>query len=79
MPVTIEWKYADGTSEIERLPATVWRLNEHEIKKTFVKDKEVIQVKLDPNFEYADVDANNNTFPKVEKPSKFDTFKKTTD
>jgi hypothetical protein len=75
MPVTIEWRYIDGTIEIDRLPAEVWRRNEYEIIKTFIKEKEVVEVNLDPNFEFADTDTNNNSFPKVETSSEFDTFK----
>ncbi len=75
MPVTIEWIFKDGSTEIDKLPAEIWRLNEYEIKKTFVKDKEVTQVNLDPNFEFADTDMNNNTFPKKEAQSDFDKFK----
>lgn len=75
MPITIEWIYTDGTKEIDKLPAEVWRLNEYEINKTFVKDKEVKQINLDPNFEFADTDSKNNSFPKVETASDFDAFK----
>ncbi len=75
MPVTIEWIFKDGSSETDKLPAEIWRLNEYEIKKTFLKDKEVTQVNLDPNFEFADTDMNNNTFPKKEEQSDFDKFK----
>ncbi len=75
MPVTIEWVFKDGTTDIDKLPAQVWRLNESEIKRTFVKDKEVIKVNLDPNFEFADTDTSNNSFPKVEEKSDFDKFK----
>ena len=75
MPVTIEWQFKDGTTEIDRLPAEIWRLNEHEVQKTFIKEKEVVQVNLDPNFEFADIDMKNNTFPKKEEASKFDEFK----
>lgn len=75
MPVTIEWIFKDGSSELDKLPAEIWRFNEYEIKKTFVKDKEVTQVNLDPNFEFADTDMNNNNFPKKEEPSDFDKFK----
>ncbi|MEL6917623.1 MAG: M1 family metallopeptidase [Bacteroidota bacterium] len=75
MPVTVEWQYTDGSTEIDRLPAEVWRLNEYEIRKTFIKDKEVKQVNLDPNFEFADIDMENNTFPKKDTPSKFDELK----
>ena len=39
MPVIIEWTYKDGTKEIERIPAEIWRVNEKKITKVFVKDK----------------------------------------
>uniref|UniRef100_UPI0040478BFD M1 family metallopeptidase n=1 Tax=Mariniflexile sp. TaxID=1979402 RepID=UPI0040478BFD len=75
MPVTIEWVFTDGTTETDRLPAEIWRTNEYEVKKTFIKAKEVSKVNLDPNFEFADTDVNNNSFPKVENQSEFDAFK----
>jgi len=75
MPVTIEWIYKDGSSEIDTLPAEIWRRNEYEVKRTFVKSKEVSQVNLDPNFEFADTNMNNNTFPKKEEVSDFEKFK----
>jgi aminopeptidase N len=77
-PLVIEWTYKDGSKETERIPAEVWRTNETEITKVFVKDKEVTNIILDPNFELADVDMNNNVFPKKTTESKFDQFKKTT-
>ncbi len=76
MPVTISWEYTDGTTEIDRIPAEVWRRNEYQIKRTFIKDKEVTKVNLDPYFEFADTDTKNNAFPKVDSSSEFDTFKK---
>jgi hypothetical protein len=75
MPITIEWIFTDGTTEIDRLPADIWRRNEYEIQETFIKTKEVSQVKLDPNFEFADTNLKNNSFPKVEGLSEFDEFK----
>ncbi|MEC3907642.1 M1 family metallopeptidase [Tamlana sp. 2201CG12-4] len=75
MPVSVEWVFADGTSEIDTLPAQVWRRNEYEIQETFIKEKEVVKVNLDPNFEFADTDMDNNHFPKTEAISDFDTFK----
>lgn len=76
MPVTIEWEYTDGTKEIDKLPSDIWRLNEYEVSQTFLKDKEVKKVNLDPNFEFADTDTKNNSFPKTDSPSQFDAFKK---
>jgi len=75
MPVIIEWIYKDGTKEIERLPAEIWRKNEQQVTKVFVKDKEVVNITLDPNLETADVKVNNNYFPKRDVRSKFEKFK----
>ena len=75
MPVIIEWLFDDGSSEIDRIPAEIWRRNAYEIKKTFIKEKRVVKVNLDPNFELADTDMNNNSFPKTETKSDFDRFK----
>ena len=79
MPVIIEWNYKDGSKEIERIPAEVWRINETKFSKVFVKDKEVASVVLDPKFETTDINTDDNVFPKVEKESKFDEFKKKAD
>jgi hypothetical protein len=75
MPVIIEWTYKDGTKEIERLPAEIWRLNENQVTKVFAKYKEVINITLDPSLETADVKIENNYFPKREVESKFEKFK----
>jgi len=74
MPVTIEWEFTDGTKEINTLPAQIWRKNEYKITHVFIKEKEVKTVKLDPNFEFADTNVLNNTFPKT-STSEFDKFK----
>lgn len=76
-PIVIEWTFKDGSKEIETIPAEIWRINESEITKVFVKDKEVVNVVVDPNSQIADVDAKNNVFPKRPVDSKFDQFKKT--
>jgi hypothetical protein len=78
MPVIIEWTFKDGSKEIERLPAEIWRINETKVTKVFVKDKEVTNIVLDPQLEITDINTKDNVFPKVEEASKFDEFKKTT-
>src|SRR5678809_1700735 len=55
MPVIIEWTYADGTKEVEKIPAQVWRKNEKGLTKVFIKDKQVTGIKLDPMRETAAV------------------------
>jgi hypothetical protein len=76
MPVIIEWTYKDGSKEIDRLPAEIWRVNEQKISKVFVKDKEVTKVVIDPNQETSDIAAEDNTFPRVPESSKIDALKK---
>jgi hypothetical protein len=76
MPVIIEWTYKDGSKEIEKLPAEIWRLNEKEVKKVFVKEKEVTNIVIDPNQETAEVNISDNVFPKKPTASKFDEIKK---
>jgi hypothetical protein len=75
MPVIIEWSYADGSTEREKLPAEIWRKNEKEVTKVFVKTKEVVGIVIDPNKETADVDTGNNQYPNVDQESRFDKFK----
>ncbi|MEY3405112.1 MAG: hypothetical protein RL161_542 [Bacteroidota bacterium] len=75
MPVIIKWTYKDGTSEIQKLPAEVWRANETTFAKVFAKDKEVVNVEIDPLKETSDINADDNVFPRSTAPSKFDQLK----
>ena len=75
MPVIIEWTYKDGTKEIQKLPAEVWRGNETTFAKVFAKDKEVVNIVIDPNQETSDINTSDNVFPRTAKPSKFDELK----
>lgn len=75
MPLIIQFNYTDGTSEVERIPAEIWRLNEWEVSKVFAKKKEVASVVLDPYRETADIDESNNYWPRQFVPSRFDMFK----
>lgn len=74
-PLLIEWTYADGSKELEYVPAEIWRLNENEVTKVFAKNKEVVKIQLDPKKETADVAEENDFFPRQEVPSRFDQFK----
>lgn len=76
MPVIIEWTYTDGTTEIERIPVEIWRMNESTVTKVFMKDKEVTKVVIDPKTETSDINPDDNVFPRAEKTSKFDKLKK---
>ncbi|MEJ7768372.1 MAG: M1 family metallopeptidase [Chitinophagaceae bacterium] len=75
MPLIIEWTYTDGTKEVDRIPAQIWRMNESGISKVFMKNKEVASIKLDPMKETADINEANNSWPTLTAPSKFQLFK----
>ena len=75
MPVIIEWTYKDSTKSVDRIGVNVWRKNENKIVKTFLKEKEVVAIKIDPYRETADIDEKNNQWPLTQEPSKFQLFK----
>ncbi|WP_299552683.1 M1 family metallopeptidase [Seonamhaeicola sp.] len=75
MPIIVEYTYADGTKKTETYPAQIWRKNDKEVTKAIASDKEIVNITLDPNLETADIDTNNNSWPKEVQPSDFDKFK----
>lgn len=75
MPLIVEFTYADGSAEVRKIPAEIWRKDENTASKVFVTDKEAVSIKLDPNNELADVDLADNVFPRKEEKSKFEQFK----
>lgn len=75
-PIIVEWTFVDGSKEVEKIPAEIWRINENEVKKVFIKVKEVARVVIDPNNDTADTDFSDNSFPKKPVDDKFDLIKK---
>jgi hypothetical protein len=76
MPIIIEWTFKDGSKEVDRIPAQVWRYNENRVVKFFMKDKEVVSIKLDPLRETADINESNNTWGQIaQEPSRLQLFK----
>jgi len=75
MPIIVEYSYADGTSERVTYPVQLWRKNDASVKKIITSNKELIGVTIDPDLETADVNLENNSWPKQEVPSDFEKFK----
>ncbi|MNT83358.1 hypothetical protein D3C72_2232160 [compost metagenome] len=75
MPIIIEWTFIDGSKEIDRIPAYIWRKDENKVTKVFAKDKEVRSVQIDPYRETADIDESNNAWPRQSQPTRFELFK----
>lgn len=78
MPVIVRWTYKDGTSETQQIPAEIWRMNEKVVTKVFRKDKEVVAITIDPDEETADVNMDNNVFPKKPSETRVEKFKNKT-
>ena len=78
MPIIIEWTFKDGSKEVDRIPVNIWRKNENKVIKTFMKDKEVASIKLDPLRETADINEENNVWPAVTTQSSFQLYKSRT-
>lgn len=76
MPILAEITYEDGSKEDKYYPAEIWRFNDKEAKKVIASEKPIKQIVIDPNKLTADVNEENNSWPKLEKESKFDQFKK---
>ncbi|MEM9302556.1 MAG: M1 family metallopeptidase [Pseudomonadota bacterium] len=75
MPIILEMTFTDGSVERLDIPAEIWRRNHREVKKLFVFDKELEQVVVDPRWETADVDQENNHYPRRIVPSRIEMFK----
>jgi aminopeptidase N len=75
MPILLELTYADGETERLDIPAEIWRRNAKEVKKLIVTDRELTQVVIDPDWETADTDIENNHYPRRIIPSRIEAFK----
>jgi len=75
MPIILEITYADNSKEMYRIPAEIWRRNHKRVNKLLIRDKEIKDIVLDPRLETADVDLNNNYFPRRILPSRIEAFK----
>lgn len=64
MPIILKLTFDDGTSEVVRIPAEIWRYNSQEVSWQYVTDKTLVQTEVDPNWETADADRVNNYFPR---------------
>ena len=76
MPIILDLTYADKTVERITLPAEIWRRNSKKVSKLFVRNKELSAIAIDPNWETADVDVNNNNWPARPIKSRFEVYKR---
>ena len=77
MPIILGLSFADGKRERLMIPAEIWRRNSHRVAKLLVypKGRELTQVVVDPDWETADADIENNHYPRRIIPSRVEAFK----
>lgn len=75
MPLIIEFTFADGSKEVKRIPAEIWKRDNFHVSKVFGFSKVVTSIELDPFLETADTDLNNNSWPEKQTPTRFETYK----
>ncbi len=76
MPIILDLTFADNTVERVTLPAEIWRRNSKNVSKLLIRDKEITAIAIDPNWETADVDVNNNYWPARPIKSRFELYKR---
>lgn len=76
MPIIYEIVYTDGTTEVTRIPAEIWRKGEQTVSRVIKTKKEIKQITLDPFLETADINREDNYFPRETQISRFEAFKR---
>ena len=76
MPIFLEVTYEDDSKEEIRINAEVWRKNSKKVTRMLVTEKTVKSVMLDPYWETADTNMNNNYFPRRIEESRFELIKR---
>jgi hypothetical protein len=75
MPLIVEFTYADGTTEVHRIPAEIWKLDSKNVSRIFITNKLATKIVLDPFLETADTDVSNNYWQNLPPPTRHDLFK----
>ena len=75
VPIIVQIEFEDGTREVLRFPAEIWRMNDERVSKIIPTTKKVTSFTLDPFFETADINTENNSFPRKPVPNRFQLYK----
>lgn len=74
MPIILEFTFADGTKEVQKIPAEIWKMDYKNVSKVFPFTKQVTAINLDPFLETADTDRSNNYYPSRAETNRFELF-----
>lgn len=75
MPIILEMTFTDGSTDMMRIPAEIWRRTPKTVSKLIITDKELASVTVDPRWETADVDTQNNHYPRQIIKSRIESYK----
>ena len=75
MPLILEIETKSGKKTIERIPAEIWRYSPKKITKLIVSDEPIVGITQDPQWETADTDMSNNSWPRKLVPTRLELFK----
>ena len=74
-PLILEITLASGKQYVERIPAEVWRYTPTKVTKLIVTNEPMVALTQDPNWETADTDTGNNSWPRKAVPSRLELYK----
>jgi hypothetical protein len=76
MPIILKITFTDNSTQDMRIAAEIWRKSPKAVKKLIISDKEIKELVVDPYWETADVNIENNYYPRRIIPSRIEVFKK---
>jgi exonuclease VII large subunit len=75
MPIVFIATFEDGSTKEVRLPAEIWRVDNSQCDNILISQSPIKSLELDPYRETADVNRDNNHFPPLIEPTRFQLFK----
>ncbi|MBX2857405.1 MAG: M1 family metallopeptidase [Cellvibrionaceae bacterium] len=75
MPILLSMTDKNGKNHEYYIPAEIWRRSPHKVSKLIVSEKKLTSFTVDPKWETADVDIENNMYPRRIIPSRIEAFK----
>ncbi|MEM9232723.1 MAG: M1 family metallopeptidase [Pseudomonadota bacterium] len=75
MPIPLLITYEGGEEEFMMIPAEIWRRDAEGVTKLLISDRAITSVEVDPFNEIADADAQNNSFPRRIRQSRFELYR----
>lgn len=75
MPVILEFTFANGETDLVRIPAEIWRYNPVNATWVYRTQREVLSVELDPLWETADADRTDNYYPPRIEPTRLEMYR----